>query len=386
VDSSVRLLAIRGIEIKVHITFPLILIWAAVQFGFLGGAGWGGALFGVIVILLLFVIVTLHELGHSFAAQRYGVPVKQIVLLPIGGVAQLDHIPETPWQEFVIAIAGPAVNFLLAILLGALALLPGFDFVALDDLTITGEITLPLIFTYIFAYNIFLGVFNLIPAFPMDGGRVLRALLAMRTDYLTATRWAVRVGQALAWVFGLYGFLSGNFFTILIAFFVFMGASEEGNLVRLRTFLRGITVDQAYSRQAHTLRPGDTLRQAVTLTLRTLQSTFPVLQMGRLVGLLPYHVLVQALDDKGPSATVAEVMVEGVTPAAPGEELYDVQQRMKTSQLDSLPVMDGDQFLGIITSRDIGEIYRLMAIDPNLVPGQARRRQDEAPAPAQSAD
>lgn len=385
-DSSLRLFTVRGIDIKIHITFPLILVWAAIQFGFLSGAGWGGALFGVIVILFLFVIVTLHELGHSVAAQHYGVPVKQIVLLPIGGVAQLDHIPETPWQEFVIAIAGPAVNFLLAVFLGVLTLLPGIDFVGVDDLTITGAITLPLVFTYIFAYNIFLGVFNLIPAFPMDGGRVLRALLAMRTDYLTATRWAVRVGQALAWVFGLYGFLSGNFFLILIAFFIYMGASEEGNLVRLRTFLRGITVDQAYSRQAHTLRPSDTLHHAVTLTLRTLQSTFPVMQMGRLVGVLPYHLLVQALDDKGPSTTVGEVMVTDVEPARPGEELYDVQQRMRTSQLDSLPVMDGDQFLGIITSRDISEIYRLMAIDPNLIPGQTWRRQSEAPYATESAN
>lgn len=385
-DSSLRLLTVRGIDIKIHITFPLILVWVAIQFGFLSGAGWGGALFGVIVILFLFVIVTLHELGHAVAAQHYGVSVKQIVLLPIGGVAQLDHIPETPWQEFVIAIAGPAVNFLLAVFLGALTLLPGIDFVGVDDLTITGAITLPLVFTYIFAYNIFLGVFNLIPAFPMDGGRVLRALLAMRTDYLTATRWAVRVGQALAWVFGLYGFLSGNFFLILIAFFIYMGASEEGNLVRLRTFLRGITVDQAYSRQAHTLRPADTLHHAVTLTLRTLQSTFPVMQMGRLVGVLPYHLLVQALDDKGPSTRVEEVMVADVEPARPGEELYDVQQRMATSQLDSLPVMDGDQFLGIITSRDISEIYRLMAIDPNLIPGQTWRRQAEAPYATESAN
>lgn len=385
-DSSLRLFTVRGIDIKIHITFPLILIWAALQFGLLSGAGWSGALFGAIVIILLFAIVTLHELGHSVAAQRFGVAVKQIVLLPIGGVAQLDQIPETPWQEFVIAIAGPAVNFLLAILMGALSLLPGFDFVGVEDLTLTGSITLPLIFTYIFAYNIFLGVFNLIPAFPMDGGRVLRALLAMRTDYLTATRWAVRVGQALAWVFGLYGFLSGNFFLILIAFFIYMGASAEGSLVQMRTFLRGITVDQAYSRQVNALRPTDTLHHVVTLTLRTLQSTFPVLQMGRLEGILPYHLLVQALDEKGPATTVAEVMVKDVEPARPGEELYDVQQRMNASQLDSLPVMDGDEFLGIITSRDIGEIYRLMAIDPNLIPGRAQRRKEEASYATESAD
>lgn len=374
-DSALRLFSIRGIAIRVHITFPLILIWAAIQFGFLSGAGWTGALFGVIVILLLFVIVTLHELGHSVAAQHYNVPVKQIVLLPIGGVAQLDHIPETPWQEFVIAIAGPAVNFVLAILLGALLLIPGVGFVGVDDLTDVGDITLPLIFSYIFAYNLFLGVFNLVPAFPMDGGRVLRAVLASRMDYLTATRWAVRVGQALAWVFGLYGFTSGNFFLILIAFFIYMGAGQEGQMVQLRTLLRGVTVEQAYSRQANTLRPGDTIHQAVLLTLRTMQSSFPVMQMGRLVGMLPYHRLVEALDNQGPATQVSEIMVRDVEPARPQDELFDIQQRLQTSRLDALPVIDGEEFLGLITTRDISELYRLLTVDPDLLPGRSWRPQ-----------
>jgi Zn-dependent protease len=384
-DSSLRLFTIRDIAIRVHITFPLILIWAALQFGFLSGAGWTGALFGVIIILLLFVIVTLHELGHSVAAQRYGVPVKQIVLLPIGGVAQLDHIPETPWHEFVIAVAGPAVNFLLAILLGALVVLPGFSFVTTaEEFMAVDNITLPLIFSYVFVYNLFLGVFNLLPAFPMDGGRILRALLATRLDYLTATRWAVRVGQTLAWILGLYGFTSGNFFLILIAFFIYMGAGQEGQLVQLRSMLRGVTVEQAYSRQANTLRPSDTLHQAVVLTLRTLQSSFPVLQTGRLVGMLPYQQLVEALDSQGPSTPVSEVMVRDVEPARPYDELFDIQQRLQTSKMDALPVMDGDQFLGLITTRDISELYRLMAIDPDLLPGRSWR--PHVPYQAQSTD
>jgi Zn-dependent protease len=384
-DSSLRLFTIRDIAIRVHITFPLILIWAALQFGFLGGAGWTGALFGVIVILLLFVIVTLHELGHAVAAQRYDVPVKQIVLLPIGGVAQLDHIPETPWHEFVIAVAGPAVNFLLAILLGALVILPGFGFVTtVEEFMAVDNITLLLIFSYVFVYNLFLGVFNLLPAFPMDGGRILRALLATRFDYLTATRWAVRVGQTLAWILGLYGFTSGNFFLILIAFFIYMGAGQEGQLVQLRSMLRGVTVEQAYSRQANTLRPSDTLHQAVVLTLRTLQSSFPVLQTGRLVGMLPYQQLVEALDSQGPSTPVGEVMVRDLEPARPYDELFDIQQRLQTSKLDALPVMDGDQFVGLITTRDISELYRLMAIDPDLLPGRSWR--PHVPYQAQSTD
>jgi Zn-dependent protease len=228
VDSSFGLFSVRGINIRVHITFPLILVWAAIQFGALTRQGVSGAVFGIIVTLLLFAIVVLHELGHSIAAQNYGVPVKQIVLLPIGGVAQLARIPEEPVQEFVIAIAGPLVNFGLAILMFIAGLVVGIDGVLSNPFSIArlmGEISPNAIFAYVFASNLFLGIFNLIPAFPMDGGRVLRALLATRLNYASATRIAVVIGQSLAWLFGLWGFLNGGFFLILIAVFIYMGAS-----------------------------------------------------------------------------------------------------------------------------------------------------------------
>ena len=250
-DNSIRLLTIRGIDIRVHATFPLILVYAILEFGVFSGQGLAGAIFGVIVTLLLFAIVVLHELGHAVAAQYYGVPVKQIVLLPIGGVAQLQNIPENPMQEFVIAIAGPLVNVGIALVLYLAHLAFGFGGVwtvdAMGLMFGVGQGGAGAVFNYIFATNLLLAVFNLLPAFPLDGGRVLRALLATRLDYGRATAIAVTVGQALAAVAGVWGFLEGDLFLVLIAFFVYTGASQEGNIVRKQHPVPAQTTDHAYS-------------------------------------------------------------------------------------------------------------------------------------------
>lgn len=375
-DSSFGLFSVRGINIRVHITFPLILVWAAIQFGALTRQGVSGAAFGIIVTLLLFAIVVLHELGHSIAAQSYGVPVKQIVLLPIGGVAQLARIPEEPVQEFVIAIAGPLVNFGLAILMFIAGLVVGIDSVLSNPLNIArlmGEISPNAIFAYVFASNLFLGIFNLIPAFPMDGGRVLRALLATRLNYARATRIAVVIGQSLAWLFGLWGFLNGGFFLILIAVFIYMGASQEGQLVQLRSVLGGLKVKQAYSPQARVLNPQSPLREAVDLTLSSFQADFPVCDGDQLVGFLTHSQLVDALNRYGSDVAISTVMSRNITPVSPDDELLGVQQRLSENNLDAAPVVDRGHFLGLITSRDINELYRLVSSQPNLVPALVTR-------------
>ena len=369
-ESSIRLFDVRGIAIRMHITFPLILIWAALQFGLLSGHGWRGAAFGIVVTLLLFVIVVLHELGHSFAALSYGVPVKQVVLLPIGGVAQLGNIPDKPAQEFVIAIAGPLVNFGLAIVLAALGIALGQQLGAgqmLATLEGLGRADLSSVFVYVFASNLFLGIFNLLPAFPMDGGRVLRALLASRLEYTRATGIAVAVGRSLAWLLGLWGFLNGGFFLILIAVFIYVGAGQEGQLVQVRSVLGGLKVVQAYSRDLQSLSRQSTLREAIDLTLSTVQSDFPVCDGERLVGLLPQGRLVEALHRYGPDVPVGEVMLTDVAPVAPGEALFTVQQRLAESKWDAVPVVEGGRFLGLLTSREINEVYRLVSSRPGVM-------------------
>ncbi|GIK43213.1 MAG: protease [Chloroflexota bacterium] len=369
--SSIPLFSVRGIMIRMHITFPLILIWGALQFGLFTGGGWTGAIFGLIVTFLLFAIVVLHELGHSMAALHYGVPVKQIVLLPIGGVAELGRMPEKPIQEFVIAIAGPLVNFALAIVLALLALVFGQG-VALwpsaDLFSNLGQLSFTGIFNYIFASNLFLGIFNLLPAFPMDGGRVLRALLATQLSYEQATSIAASVGQGFAWLLGLWGFLGeGGLFAILIAIFIFSGAAAERQLVQVRSVLGDLTVEQAYSRRAQTLGLHASLREAVRLTFDSFQADFPICDGERLVGLLPYTRLLEALEQHGPDTPVGEAMLTDVAPVGPGDNLFAVQQRLSESNLDALPVAKDGRFLGLITNRDISEVYRIASTQPGLI-------------------
>ncbi len=225
---SWRFATVRGIDIKVHATFVLALIWGAYMWR--NGTP-SGALYGVFLTLLLFVVVVLHELGHAIAAQRYGIEVYDIVLLPIGGVARLSHMPEKPIQELVVALAGPAVNLALVLAL-APVLAVSFFYQAMA----TGEVVWPAmtmpgwlnLAAFLALVNVSLLVFNLLPAFPMDGGRVLRALLALRWPYLRATRAAVLVGRVFALGFGALAIYTGNFFLGIVALFIFNGAGAEG--------------------------------------------------------------------------------------------------------------------------------------------------------------
>jgi stage IV sporulation protein FB len=369
-DRGIRLFSVRGIDLRVHVTFPLVLVWASLQFGLLRGQGWPGAVLGVLVTLLLFGIVVLHELGHSFAAQYYGVPVKQIVLLPIGGVAQLARIPEEPLQEFVIAIAGPLVNFGIAALMFIANLLLGLGSRSVGSVAVlagAGDINLGAVLDYVFVSNLFLGLFNLIPAFPMDGGRVLRALVATRVNYVRATMIAVAIGQGFALLMGLWGLIGGGFFMILVAFFVYTSASQEGRLVRVRRVLGNLTVEQVYSRDARALSPSSSLHDAVQFTLRSFQSDFPVCDGEQLVGLLPHNRMLEALDRYAPHTPVAQIMLSDVLPVSPSDTVFSVQQRLMESRLEALPVVQGGRFLGLITKRDISEVLRVMSSQPDLV-------------------
>jgi Zn-dependent protease/predicted transcriptional regulator len=368
-ENGIPLFKVRGIQVRMHVSFPLILVWGAIQFGVLAGRGMAGAIFGVIVTALLFVIVVLHELGHSLVAQSYGVPVRQIVLLPIGGVAQLGQIPEKPSQEFAIAIAGPLVNFALAGVLAVIGVaakldlgLSGLGRVLSDLEGATGAA----VFRYVFVSNLFLGLFNLLPAFPMDGGRVLRALLATRMEYARATALAVTIGQSLAWLMGLWGFLGGGFFLILVAVFVYTGAGQEGRMVLVRSVLGDLKVGQAYSRQAKWLSADSTLREAVELTLSSFQSDFPVCEGNRLVGLLTHTQLVDALSKSGPETRVGTVMRADVRALSPEDGLVEAQNRMIEERVDALPVVEAGAFAGLVTSRDIGEVFQLASRWPGI--------------------
>ncbi len=374
-NQGIPLFKIRGIQIRMHYTFPLILVFAAFQFALITGQGLTGALFGVIVTSILFAIVVLHELGHSFAAQHYGIQVKQIVLLPIGGVAQLARMPEKPSQELVISAAGPLVNFALAAVLAVFGLAYGQEFGLQFAFRLPAGITFGAVFSYIFAANLFLGLFNLLPAFPMDGGRILRSLLAMRIDHSRATTLAVTIGQGIAVLMGLWGILGGGgFFLIFIAIFIFGAAGQEGRMARVRTALGDMTVREAYSSQVLSLTPNSTLRDAIHLSVNSFQSDFPIREGDSLIGLITHRQLTAALRKAGPEAPVTDFMRTDLEPVSPDEKLYIAQQLLGEAGLDALPVTEDDQFLGLVTAQDINKVYQLVS----RWPGSTRSRMGTA--------
>jgi stage IV sporulation protein FB len=363
---SIPLLRVRGIAIKVHVTFVLILVWAAYYWGIATGDGLQGALFGVVATLLLFVCVTLHELGHAFQALKYGIAVEDITLLPIGGVARL-RVPENARQELAIAVAGPAVNIVIAAVLIAIGALTGMTVVEDPNAVTTAMGTADwwALLPYLTAANIGLVLFNAIPAFPLDGGRVLRALLALRLDYARATAIAVAIGQGLALLLGLVGFVGGNYFLIVIAIFVWFGASQEGEQVALRQILGGATVGQAMIRRPQVLAAADPLGHAVELTLSTTQADFPVVDAGgRVVGLLTLDDLLRGLRDQ-PEATVGEAMRRQFAVTRPEESVAAAQGQLDEGRVRALPVVQSDgRLAGLITATDISEAFRLLAARP----------------------
>jgi Zn-dependent protease len=230
--SSLKVASIFGIEVRIHLTFLLFLVW--IWFSYYQVAGFTGAVQGVLFILALFACVLLHEFGHALAARGFGIETPDITLLPIGGVARLSRIPEKPWQELVVAIAGPLVNVVIAgvliFVIHTSATLEQLEYLENPRIELLAKLA---------SVNVMLVLFNLIPAFPMDGGRVLRALLAMAMPYARATQIAAWIGQGLAVVFGILGFfgipflgISANPFLIFIAFFIFVGAQQEAAMAQ----------------------------------------------------------------------------------------------------------------------------------------------------------
>jgi stage IV sporulation protein FB len=365
--TGIKLLTVRGIEIKMHITFPLILVVAAAQFGFLGPKGFSlsGAAFGVIVTLLLFACVVIHELAHSLTAIRMGFPVRDIVLLPLGGVAQMERLPEQPAQELLMSVVGPLSNIVIALVLYLAGRWLGLR-VTLSGLNLT-RLGWQDIIPYLIVTNLGLAVFNLIPAFPMDGGRVLRALLATVMPHTRATALAVSIGQGLAWLLGLAGLLTGQLVWILVALFVYAGATQEGRLIHVKDVLQGLRVRQAFSRNVQALSPEDPVSRAADLTLHGFQSDFPVCDGARIVGLLTHTDLVGALKHYPPETPVRQVMRTDFPSVGLNDGLFEAYRRMTEAGLGAVPVIDKGFLLGLFTRRDANEVYQLLSVSPELL-------------------
>ena len=360
---SFDLFKIAGIRLRVHVTFALILLWGAYYWSSVADDGARGAVFGVVATLLLFVCVTLHELGHALQARAFGIGTSDITLYPIGGVARLADIPEDPAKEFRIAIAGPLVNVAILVVVSLVAAIAGESAVMTPG-ELFDELRNPEwrhLLPYLGFANLSLALFNLLPAFPMDGGRILRSLLAMRLEYATATRIAASVGQAMALLFGLYGFATGNFFLIVLAIFVWMGASGESQVTGVRELLGTTRASAAMTRQPWSLSPEFPLQRAVELTLTTAQADFPVLDGdGRVVGMLTLPDLIQALHTQ-PSARIGDVMQREFARATANERITELQQRLEQSGARAMAVVDEQGMLaGLLTRNDILELLALL--------------------------
>jgi Zn-dependent protease/CBS domain-containing protein len=351
---SWKLGAVAGIDIFVHVTFVMLVAWVALSHWIVERSV-AAALGGAIFILALFACVVLHELGHALTARRYGVRTRDITLYPIGGMARLERIPEVPRQELLIALAGPAVNVVIAAGLWLLLSAAG-GVTPLTELDVAKGPFLE----RLLLVNVFLAGFNLIPAFPMDGGRVLRALLATRLSYVRATELAAGVGQAMALVFGFVGLFS-NPFLVFIALFVWLGASSEAAMAQMRAAFRGLPVSRAMLTEFAVLAPRDPLARAIELTLAGSQSDFPVLEDGRPVGVLRQAELLAGLSERGPEAPVADFMHPVVEVVEPGEMLDDVFARLQGQESRTFPVVSGGRVVGLLTPENLGEFLRIQA-------------------------
>ena len=337
-----------GIDVYVHATFFLLILWVVALHWF-AGHNLGAVASGVLFILALFACVVLHEFGHALTARRYGIPTKDITLLPIGGVSRFERMPDKPWQEFWVAVAGPIVNVVVAAAIYlALFLTDGFK--PVTGLSITGG---PFLERLLVA-NIALAIFNIIPAFPMDGGRVLRALLATRMDHVRATQTAAAVGQALALVFGLIG-LFRDPFLLFIAFFVWIGAAHEAQSVQLKGVLSGIPIRNAMQTQFTTMTTNQTLGDAIKVILDGSQHDFPVMWGDRVMGILTRANLLTGLAQYGPDQLVTTVMQREFETAQPNEMLETVLNRLALSPARIMPVLQDGTLVGLVTTENLGE-------------------------------
>lgn len=385
---SFTLFRISGIDVRVHWSFALILAYGAFIYSDIGSTPLAGALYGLLVITLLFVCVTLHEFGHAIAAQRYGIKVPTITLLPIGGLASMERMPEKPWQEFVIAVAGPLVNVALALVLGPIALaVSGLSMSSLSNLTSfegwlrsAGQPSAGGLLLYLTAMNLMLALFNLIPAFPMDGGRILRSLLALYMPYVRATRTAVLIGRAIAVLLAIAGLMGGGVMLLLVAFFVYVGGGAERESVEVRSVLRNVKVRSALTHGYVKLYTSERLQRCVDLIMTSYQTDYPVFDLAnRFVGVLTRPRLVEALREVGPEGRVVDVMHPAVDVLVVGldETLADVWEKMALSGSHAVAVKDGAEFCGLLTLHDITEVL-------HVVGAAMERSAQQSPPPPQA--
>lgn len=343
---SIRLFRLFGISINIHVTFLLLLI-----FFLSGGIKW------LVLLLGVFCFVTLHEICHSLVARSYGIEVREITLLPIGGIASMSSMPEKPSQEFFISIAGPLFNLIVvAVFYIPLKRLLGPEVLFYKPFSTA---TWPLTLAYLYWINLILAIFNLIPAFPMDGGRVLRALLAQKMGYQKATKVAVNLGHLFALGFAYFGIVGFNIILIAIAIFIYVAASNEELQVDLKETLKKFKVKDILSADFFTVNADTPLSKVLELIFHSHQEDFPVVEDGNIVGFVTRHDIMGGIHNLGGQAPVENIMRKDFPKVADTDFLIQVQKVMEENSMRAIPVMKDDKVIGIVTLEDIGRIYSI---------------------------
>ena len=357
---SLRIATIAGTEVRIHATFLLLLIFVGYQ-PIAEGLGWQVAQEMVLLICALFFCVLLHEFGHVLAAKFYGIKTPDITLWPIGGIARLERMPRKPFEELVVAICGPLVNVVIAVILGLILTL------RMEDMNGTSFAEPGHFLEKLMALNIWMVMFNLIPAFPMDGGRILRAFLTMFTgDYGKATRWAASLGRGIAItavaVMLLRGHIHPNF--MLMAFFVFYAAGQEATVVTEEEQLEGLSVGDAMMTDFKVLAPDAVLEDATKLMLTGSQHDFPVLtESGGILGIITRQGLLGALIAHGPTYPLDNIIAPCEGYVEPHIPLENAMDHLRSGECSALPVMDPvtGRLIGLLTAENIGETLLVRA-------------------------
>lgn len=382
---SIKVTEIAGIPLKLHITFFIIIALGAWQWAGRSDDPLAGAVFGALLMIGLFLCVVLHELGHSLTARLFGIETREILLLPLGGVAQLNKNPDQPRHELLIALAGPLVNVVIAVLLVIVGLTPHVN---LFNTLLNGqgllqglsnEPTLPNLLLWLLSANISLVLFNLIPAFPLDGGRVLRALLAMWLGQRPATRIAAWIGQLAAIGLGLFGLFSGNLLLTFVAVFIFVGAAQETAVAESKVVLTTRRLGDAYNRHVITLQNGDHLSRVVDYLLTSYQPDFAVLFGKKLLGIVTREDVMRALATYPHDVYVSEIMHREVLKLDATLTLDEARERLGAEGTRIAAVYNGAEFLGLISAEDIQEAFSVLMFEQRHLAGQ-----DTPAAPSKS--
>ncbi|MDY6858378.1 MAG: site-2 protease family protein [Pseudomonadota bacterium] len=340
-----------GTELRVHATFFLLLLWIGAAAYMEGGTP--AAVENILFVVALFACVVAHEFGHALTARRYGIKTPDVTLLPIGGMARLERMPEKPLQEITVALAGPAVNIViylvLALIFGVETRLEALAAIENPAQSFLGRLA---------AVNLFLALFNLLPAFPMDGGRVFRAVLALFMDRVQATRIAATAGQFLAFALGFLGLTSGNPVLLLIAIFVFMAAAAESSDVALRDMAKNLLAREAMITAFESLGPDDGIQAASAALIRTTQHEFPVLDSdGTLKGFVTRNAIFQAATGDQPPRKMADIVTTGIPSVALTARLDKALDGLSQGNAPAVAVTDqAGRMIGYITRENIGEL------------------------------